>query len=86
MKEEIANINLLTLERKPANCVFIVTSREGRENTLLGKHLEHIHCEPYYECIPGPEVWIKNNDRKDKGLVPIPILKSIITWISEVYQ
>ena len=86
MKEELTDINLLTLGEKPANNVFIVTSNEATENKLLGEHLERINAKPNYEYISAPKVWIKNDDGNSKGLVPIPILKSIINWISMVYK
>lgn len=86
MREELANINLLTLERKPANSVFIVTSNEVTQNKLLGEHLESISAKSSYEYIPASKAWIKNRDGNGKGLVPISILRSIITWISKVYQ
>jgi alpha/beta superfamily hydrolase len=84
MKEELTNINLLKLERKPANNVFIVASNEVMENMLLKEHLERINAKPGYEYISAPKVWIKNDNGTSKGLVPIPILKSIINWISTV--
>jgi alpha/beta superfamily hydrolase len=86
MREELTNINLLTLERRPANSIFIVASNEVTENKLLGEHLERISVKQSYEYIPASKVWIKNRDETGKGLVPIPILKSIITWISKVYK
>lgn len=85
MKKECTNINLLTLDRKPTNNVFIVTSNEVTENRLLKEHLEHINVKPHYKYISAPKVWIKNNG-DSKGLVPIPILKGIINWISMVYR
>lgn len=86
IREELTDINLLRLERRPANSVFIVTSNEAKENKLLAEHLERINSEPSYEYIPAPKVWFKNDNENGKGLVPIPILKSIINWISMVYQ
>lgn len=86
LKQELTDINLLTLERKPANSVFIVASNEVTKNKLLSEHLERINAKPNYEYISAPKVWIKNDDGNSKGLVPIPILKSIINWISMVYQ
>jgi alpha/beta superfamily hydrolase len=86
MEEGLTDINLLTLKRKPANNVFIVTSNEVMESKLLGEHLERILAKPNYQYISAPKVWIKNDDGTGKGLVPIPIMKSIITWISKVYQ
>jgi pimeloyl-ACP methyl ester carboxylesterase len=84
--EELVNINLLTLERKPANNVFIIESDKATKNGSLRECLKRIDVEPAYEYVPSSRIWMKKKDRTGRGLVPIPILKSIVAWISEVYR
>ena len=85
MIEELVNMNLLTLEQKPANNILIIESNKVNENKRLRERLKRIDVEPSYEYVPTPKIWIKKNNGDNKGLVPTPILKSIITWISEVH-
>lgn len=86
MIEELVNMNLLTLGQKPANNILIIESDKVTENKWLRKCLKRIDVEPSYEYVPTPKIWIKKNNGDNKGLVPTPILKSIVTWISEVHQ
>lgn len=86
MVEELVKMNLLTLEQKPANNIFIIESDKVTENKWLREHLKGINVEPSYEYVPTPKIWIKKNNGDNKGLVPTPTLKSVVTWISEVYQ
>lgn len=86
MKGELADINLLALRRKPANNIFVVESHKVADNRLLWKCLKRIEVEPSYEHVPCSKAWVKKNHRSSGGLVPMPILKSVVAWICEVYQ
>jgi pimeloyl-ACP methyl ester carboxylesterase len=85
MTDELMEINLLKLEQKPANKIFIIETDKATKNNRFREHLENFDLKLKYEYIPIPKVWIRKNNRDNKGLVPIPILKSIVTWISKVY-
>jgi len=86
MRGELLNINLLTLEQKPANNILIIESEKVTQNKWLKECLKRIDVKPSYAYVPTPKIWIKKNNGNKKGLVPIPVLKSIVTWISEVYK
>jgi exosortase A-associated hydrolase 2 len=85
MIDELVKVKLLTFEQKPANNILIIESDKVTENEWLREHLKGIDAEPSYEYVPTPKIWLQNNG-DNKALVPAPILKRIVTWISEVYQ
>lgn len=82
----LQSIDLLRLQQKPANNIFILESDKVTGNRQLREHLNGINASLSYEYVPSPKIWIKNNDKGGKGLVPIAVLQSIVTWISEVLQ
>ena len=86
LKGEIADINLLALDRKPSNNVFVIESQNRNQAGQLCEYLKRINVEPRYKLVPCSKAWIKNKHGDRGGLVPIPILKAIVEWICEVYQ
>jgi len=86
MTEELVNMNLLALEEKPANNILIIESEKVTENRWLREHLRAIDVESGYEYVPFPNIWIKKSSQFSNGLVPIPVLKRIVKWISEIYR
>ena len=85
MREELVKIKLLTFKHKPANNILIIESDKITENDWLKEHLKSMNVQMSYEYVPTPKIWLKN-DGDNKGLVPTPMLKRIVAWISEIYK
>jgi pimeloyl-ACP methyl ester carboxylesterase len=86
MKAGLVDINLLALERKPARNMLVVESDRTADSGLLCECLRRVSVEPKYIHIPSSKAWIKHKRGDSGGLVPMPILKSIVNWICEVHQ
>jgi pimeloyl-ACP methyl ester carboxylesterase len=82
MLTEINNIDLLTIQEKPAKNILVLESSEEPGEGRLKEHLKNIGAHVEYKYLPSPPIWIANTYR---ALVPQQSLQSVVSWISEVY-
>ena len=81
---ELKHLNLLALDRPPADKVLILETRNGGQGRRLHEHLIRLGTESRDEHIPWPDVWTKSEDQDSSGPIPLPILQEIAAWVSEV--
>lgn len=84
LAEEIKNLDLLSLQEIPGRNVLLIDSGESVEDESFKKHLECIGVNLHYRHITAPSVWIKDADGMSKGIVPVEVIRSVTSWISEV--
>ncbi len=83
MRRGIEGIDLLTLEGRPAADVLIIESDGEGKYGPLSQHLRTLNGHVEYMRIPGPRVWTRGEEI-DKAVVPVPILQSIVSWLTRV--
>lgn len=83
LRRGIEAIDLLALEGRAAAGVLIIESDGEGRYARLGEHLSSLNCRVEYRHIPGPRVWTRG-EGMDKAVVPVPILQSIISWLTGV--
>ncbi len=83
MRRGTEGIDLLALEKPPAPDVLIIESDGEGKYDGLGKHLTSLKCRVEHRHIPGPRVWTRGEEM-DKAVVPVPILRSIVSWLTGV--
>jgi len=82
MLADLAEMNLLALQKTPARNVLVIESTEETgEGRLLGEHLKRIGVQLEHQHIPGPKIWLEIANR---GLVSVKVVQSVISWISRV--
>jgi exosortase A-associated hydrolase 2 len=81
---ELEAVDALALDRKPAGRVLIIEINRSRAGRRLGEHLARLGTESRCEHIPGPDLWIRKENPKQRGLVPPATLQRIAQWLSEV--
>lgn len=82
MLADIAKINLLAVEKKPANDILIIESHQEPGTTRLRKRLESIDVHLTYQHCPDRRIW---SEKPYKALLPSLVLQSIVSWICQVY-
>lgn len=82
MRRDLAKLDLLTIQKKPANNILLIESNEAAAAGQLKAHLKSLDPHLAYQHLPGPQIWIAD---VNKVLMPIQILQAVVSWISEVY-
>ena len=77
------SLDLLTIQKKPANNILIVEGQMEADVLPLKEYLQRFESQVTYQHISDYVSWMEN---PDKGLVPNQILQAIISWISEAHQ
>jgi len=80
---DLANLDLLAIQRKPANKVLIVATQADTGGTQLKEHLQSTKAHVEYQVLPGPKLWLED---VNKVLVPNQILQAVVSWISRMYE
>jgi len=82
---DIKKIDLLCLDRKPAENTLIIQSNEEIDQRQLRDNLENMHAR--IDCLhyPTPQLWTWIEDF-GKVVVPYKILQSVVSWMCEVYR
>ncbi len=81
LTEEIEALDLLDLERTPAERVLLLTNGESAECRELAHGLRAVGASVRVEEIGGPRVW---EEDASKALIPHRALETIVSWIAEV--
>jgi pimeloyl-ACP methyl ester carboxylesterase len=81
---ELEAVDALALDCKPADRVLIIGTNRPRAGRRLGEHLARLGTEPRCEHIPGPDLWLRKENPKQRGLVPPATLQRIAQWLSEM--
>jgi exosortase A-associated hydrolase 2 len=83
LKENIEQINLLTLKVRPAKRVLTLETDRTGAGAELSAHLKQTGAESEYRHISTPLVWVRRPGA-DNVVVPAPILQAIVSWISGI--
>jgi hypothetical protein len=81
---DIDNLDLLSIEKKPADKVLVIQSDEETDQRELKKNLESMRVRVDFLHFPTPQIWIWIEDF-GKVVVPYQILQSVISWMCEAY-
>ncbi len=84
LADELEAVDAFALDRRPADKALIVETTRPRAGRRLCEHLVQLGTESRYEHIPGPDLWIRKENPKQRGLVPSATLQRIAQWLSEV--
>ncbi len=84
MIADLKNIDVLTIQQRPARNILLIESNEKAGQGRFREHLESIKTQVEYQCIPSLQLWIWV-EAFSKVQVPYQILMAINTWISKVY-
>jgi len=81
---DIENLDLLSVDKKPADYILIVQSDEETDQRPLKKSLESMRARVDFLHCPTPQIWTWIEDF-GKVVVPYEILQSVISWMCEAY-
>ena len=81
---DIENLDLLSIEKKPADKVLVIQSNEETDLPQLQKNLESMRARVNSLHHPAPQIWIWIEDF-GKVVVPYQILQSVVSWMCEAY-
>ena len=80
--EDLADLDLCRLERRPAPRVLCVENGDAAEtpNRRLREHLESLHLTLDHQSLSGPRIWLAE---PYEAIVPHQTLQAIMTWINQ---
>lgn len=81
---ELEHLELLPLQRKPAERLLLVESQGRAKEGGLREHLRQWDVEVAYRHLPCPEFWTWQ-EALSEALVPHQVLQSVVRWLAEVY-
>jgi len=81
---DVENLDLLSIEKKPADKVLVIQSDEEADQRPLKNHLESIPTSVDFLYCPAPHIWTWTEDF-GKVAVPYEILQSVVSWVCEAY-
>jgi exosortase A-associated hydrolase 2 len=84
MIADLSDLDLLRIQRKPANNVLVVESREQLMDAHLVRHLAGLKAGVRHTHLPNPQFWTWIEDFS-QILVPQQLLRAMLGWMSEVY-
>jgi pimeloyl-ACP methyl ester carboxylesterase len=82
---DIKNIDLLTIPKKPANNILLISSNKKTDQLQLSKYLKSLNINVENKSLISPQLWVWE-EAIGKIRVPFNIIQLIVTWISEVYK
>lgn len=82
-QNELRQVNLLDLKRKPAPKVLVIESTASSDLARASvkqmcEHFQSLGADVDYRLIESFKMWVEN---PDKGLVPLPILETAVDWL-----
>lgn len=82
-QDELSQVNLLEMKRKPAPQVLVIESTASTDLARgsvkqMCQHFEALGAVVDYQLIESFKMWVEN---PDKGLVPLPILECAVNWL-----
>jgi pimeloyl-ACP methyl ester carboxylesterase len=78
----LENLDLLALQQKPAQNVFVIASIEGAYAGSLREHLKSLGARVAYQDLCSPPIW---RGETHTVLVPHQLLQAIVAWLAEVF-
>ena len=81
---DIDNLDLLSIEKKPADKVLVIQSDEETDQRPLMKNLESMGARVDSLHHLAPQIWMWIEDF-GKVVVPYQILQSVVSWMCEAY-
>ena len=85
--KELEDIDLLTVNRKPAADMLVIESRMEEKDGPLVAHLENMEANVAYNHAPFPELWERSDrfmiEDVSRVIMPYQIIKSVVSWLSE---
>jgi pimeloyl-ACP methyl ester carboxylesterase len=84
LANELEAVDAFALDRQPAEKVLVIETTRPRAGRHLCEHLARLGTGSRCEHIPGPDLWIRKENPKQRGLVPPATLQRIAQWLSEV--
>jgi len=81
---DIQNMDLLSIQAKPANNILVIQSDEETDQRLLQENLESMNSRVDFLHFPTPQIWVWIEDFA-KVVVPYQILQSVVSWMCEAY-
>jgi hypothetical protein len=84
LRTDLENLDLATVQQRPADHVLVVESHEAVSQRNLVQHLGRMGLRVEYQHLPQPQTWLW---REDAGQVPVayPLLQMVVRWVSEVF-
>jgi pimeloyl-ACP methyl ester carboxylesterase len=79
LRNELQDINLCSLARRPARHVLILSQDENREYIRLGNQLQELGANVDFKRVEDQRIWSMLPDMQ-WGLVPNRVLQTITTW------
>lgn len=80
---ELEAVDAFALNRKPADKVLVIAATRPRAGRRLYEYLAQLGAESRDAHIPGPDLWIRKENPKQRGLVPPATLQRIVQWLCE---
>jgi len=81
---DIENLDLLSIEAKPADNLLVIQSDEDTDQRQLKKSLEGMRARVDFLHCPTPQIWTWIEDF-GKVVVPYQVLQSVVSWMCEAY-
>jgi alpha/beta superfamily hydrolase len=81
---DIENLDLLSIEAKPADNILVIQSDEETDQRQLKKSLEGMRARVDFLHCPTPQIWTWIEDF-GKVVVPYQVLQSVVFWMCEAY-
>jgi alpha/beta superfamily hydrolase len=81
LSEELRQIDLLSMGKKPAEKVLVIESASESASSSLSERLRQWGSDVAYRILPNDESWKRNFD---SVLLPGPIVPAVLNWVSEV--
>jgi pimeloyl-ACP methyl ester carboxylesterase len=82
LSADLQKIDLLAIRQKAANNMLIIISDLNAQGEKFADHIKSVAARVEYLHLPGPQLWMED---VNKVLVPNPVLRSVVAWISRVY-
>ena len=83
LRSDLEEIDLLGIQKPPADNILILQSEKKASSLQLGEHLGKLGVNYTYHHLPEQRVWLKGKEMF-KSLVPNQTLQRIVQWVTEV--
>jgi uncharacterized protein len=77
--DELRQIDLLALRRKPAQSVLVIERQAQAQVASFQAYLESLGAVSHYQIVESPRIWAED---PDKALVPQQVLQTIMNWMT----
>jgi pimeloyl-ACP methyl ester carboxylesterase len=80
--EDLANIDLLSIDHRPANQVLLIESARPSGLEQAHSHLARSEVAVERQHIQEPRIWLAE---PVQGIVPHQLLEAVVSWMLRVY-